>query len=741
MNQTGRGSQTAPAALAPLTAAAVWPVRSGLVPPLADRFNSRPETAPDLGLAFARSATVALTAPAHRSGPGMLQDWLRCCGKTQLAVAFAESVWQARSIDLLVWIDASSSASILAGYADAAGAVAGRPVRGDAEHTAASFLAWLGQTNRRWLVVLDGLEDAAVLDGLRPFGPAGRILVTAATPEAATKLPDSLALEIGPFSPREAMSYLVARLSSDPDQRRGAIDLIDALACHPVALEHATATIGSSWITCVDYRERFHQRQALLTANGGQPPPAPAVTWTLAVDQADQLVPGGAAQFCLAVMALLDGHGFPVTLFGTSSVRGYLATGRASADSEGQHVSDAGPPQMALSTLERSGLISIDRSARPGIVRMSLTLQQAVRAAMPAQMQEQAARTAAIALLEIWPEFDSVSGTSQLLQASTTSLLAGAGAVLWADGCPAVLLRAGQSLDNAGMPRAAADYWRHVAEVCDQMLGPSHPDSLRLVEYLANACKLAGRPEEAIAWRQRVADDRARSLGPGHPAALAAQVSLGRSLAEAGDFGGAVAVLDAALAESDPRRGSGPATIAVREGLAAAYVAARQPDHAIRLLRAVLSERERSAGPLHRDTIAARQRLAEAYLSGGRLKEAISQYRRALAERERADGADHRATLRTRGALAAAYQQAGRIGNAVAMYEETRAGCERALGPDDPDTLSACVSLALIYQTLGHLGNATALLHDALGRCERVLSPGDPTTLLARESLAAIHGQ
>jgi tetratricopeptide (TPR) repeat protein len=730
MNVAGPDGQLPALLTAPLAAAAPWPVRSGAVPPLADRFNSRPETGPDLGLALGRSRTVALIAQPRRAAGASSQDWLGCCGKTQLAAAFAESLWQARGVDLLVWADGSSAASVMSAYADAASALAGAAAPGGAEAAAASFIAWLGETDRRWLVVLDDLADGLAGAGLVPAGPGGQVLITATRAQAAAGLRDALMLELGPFSPREAMSYLVGRLSADPDQRRGAIDLIDDLGCHPVALAQATATIGSSWITCVDYRERFYRRQAVLTAAGAPPPPPPAVSWTLAVDQADQLVPGGGAQACLALAAMLNGRGVPAGVFSTSAAATYIAPDPAGPATVAERC------RIALGSLERAGLASLDAQAGAQILRMSPVLQRAVLAAMPPQMREQAARTAAAALHEAWPEDDRGSGTGQLLRGSAVALLLGAGDTIWADGCPAVLIRAGQSLDRAGLASAAVEYWRDVAGMCDQVLGPSHPDSMRLVEHLAGACKLAGRPEEAIAWRQRIAEDRARSLGTSHPAALLAQVSLGRSLAEAGDFGGAAAVLDAVMAQSD--HASGPEASDVREELAAGYLTARQPENAIRLLRSALSERERAYGPANRDTIGTRQRLAEAYLAGGRLKDAVSQYRRVVGDRERVDGPDHRSTLRARGALAAAYQQAGKIGNALTMYEETRDGCQRALGADDPDTLAACVSLAQTYQTLGMLGNATALLRETAARCERVLAPGDPITVSARATLAAM---
>src|SRR5579862_7279189 len=167
-------------------AASPWPVRSGAVPVLADGFSARPETAPDLTTALPAGAAVALVPdraatpdafPGPLAGPDAL-DWLRSSGKTQLAAAFAESLWQSGAVELLVWIEATSRASVLSGYAAATAAATGRDQACSSESVAAQFLSWLEETSRSWLVVLDDLADPADLDGLWPIGPAGRVLVT-----------------------------------------------------------------------------------------------------------------------------------------------------------------------------------------------------------------------------------------------------------------------------------------------------------------------------------------------------------------------------------------------------------------------------------------------------------------------------------------------------------------------------------------------------------------------------------
>src|SRR5215467_10548786 len=101
--------------------ARVWPVRTGMAPPLAGGFVTRPETAPSPAAALVPGAVVALVSgPAGATGPPLRGE---PCGLTQLAVWCAESLWWSRELDLLAWVAATSRASVLAGYTEAAAAV------------------------------------------------------------------------------------------------------------------------------------------------------------------------------------------------------------------------------------------------------------------------------------------------------------------------------------------------------------------------------------------------------------------------------------------------------------------------------------------------------------------------------------------------------------------------------------------------------------------------------------------
>ncbi len=222
--------------------AATWPVWSGPVPPLAEGFTVRPDTVPGLDATLTPGATVALVPEQVRA---TAQDWRASSGKTQLARYLAESLWRSPGVDVLTWVVATSRASVLSGLVQAAMAI-GAGDAGDAESVAARYADWLSKTSRPWLVVFDDLRDAADLEGLWPSGPAGRVLITTANPAAIPGEWRAVALPVPAFSTREAMGYLSGRLSADPDQRSGAIDLVRDLGCEPTALAHASAVIATS---------------------------------------------------------------------------------------------------------------------------------------------------------------------------------------------------------------------------------------------------------------------------------------------------------------------------------------------------------------------------------------------------------------------------------------------------------------------------------------------------------------
>jgi tetratricopeptide (TPR) repeat protein len=618
---------------------------------------------------------------------------------------------------------------VLCGYAAATAAATARDQASSCESVAAQFLSWLGDTKRSWLVVLDDVAGAT-LDGLWPFGPAGRVLVTSAD---AAAIPGGMQIvPVGPFSLREATSYLSERLSADTDKRHGAIELAEDLDFEPVALAQASAVIAHSPLACREYRAQFARRREQLSVSRGARPSAAAVTWTFSFERADQLAPGRSAQLLLALATLLDGHGIPQTVLAAPAAGDFLADG-SDVPASGALV------RAALAALEQVGLLTVEQVTTPPTIRISPVLQAALRASMPDGMPDLVARSVADALLQAWPEPELPGWPASGLRSCAATLRRISGNVLWDGGCHPLLVRVGESLDRARLTEAAVDHWLDLATTDDRLLGSGHPDTMLAGQRLADAYLAVGQANDAIPWFEWILDTLTRKLGPDHHEVLEARRRLGHALVAALQFHAAIRVLQRALPQFERICGPGHAdTLGARDELAAAYLAAGQYPEAITLYQRTLADRERSQGDRHPQTMTTRHGLSDSYLASGRAKEAVAGYKRVVADRERVLGPDHLDTLTARNNLGAAYQLAGKTAAAELACEQAWAGFARVLGPRHPDTLRSRAGLAQVYRRLGRYGDARALLRDTVDRLERILPDGDPLITELRQSLADI---
>jgi hypothetical protein len=118
--------------------------RIGEVPPLADGFTDRPDTAGGLADVLVPGSAVALVPdPAVAE---TLPNWPSAGGKTQIAVMIAESLWRSRAIDGLIWISVTNRAAVLSGFVEASVAATGLEPTGTADSVAVRFVSWLSET-------------------------------------------------------------------------------------------------------------------------------------------------------------------------------------------------------------------------------------------------------------------------------------------------------------------------------------------------------------------------------------------------------------------------------------------------------------------------------------------------------------------------------------------------------------------------------------------------------------------
>jgi tetratricopeptide (TPR) repeat protein len=768
MSNLGARRRARPGSLPAVT----WPVWSGSAPPITDYFNPRPETGYglDAGLTDhvhrAAGDQQALTVLVGPSG----------YGKTHLAAAVLQVAARTSRTDLQVWINASSPSAVVMGYARAANdvGIADRGIGPDAAAT--RFLDWLGRTERRWLIVLDNVTDAGGLRGLWPVGISGQTLVTC-HPSADMSEVSSLkprVCQIGEFSPREALAYVTARLYDETGKRVEAVDLAGDLGYMPLALALATTTMAGTALDCRQYRIRFaSRRQELLgRAAGGSVSPA-EVAWSLAIDRADQYPPPGLARPLLALAALLDPAGVPVQVVASQAACAYL-----SRHGRGMPV-DAREVMSALGGLAQSGLVIIDRSASAGLIAIHPVIQETVRRLVPAAVLDDAARSAADAICEVWPQLEAEPLLDQALRGCAGWLGGIAGDLLWLPEPHPVLVKAGESLNSAGLAGAAVSYWKSMLAASGRALGSEHPRTLEIRDLLAGAFESAGQFDEARELTLVSLAEREQVQGPDHPDALTARTTLARIYREANMSDKAIDMYARVLADREWVLGPEHAdTLGVRSQLASAYLAAGKSDQAIALYQRNLADweqahgpehpdvlaeyvnlarayqmanrlddaiaifsrvrkiRESSLGQDHPDTVAAASQLANAYRAGGRLKEAISLYRQVVASRQTMLGADHLDTLAAQSNLASSYHAAHRMKDAIPLYERLIADRERIQGPDHRDTLTARGNLASAYHSAGRMADAIPVYEQAATDFERVLGHDHPDTLTSRGNLA-----
>jgi tetratricopeptide (TPR) repeat protein len=702
----------------------------GWVLPLAEGFTPRHDTMPELEAALALGSAVALV-PAGETGPEN-SGWGAACGKTQLAVCAARSLQRCGAVEVVVWVAAHSRIAVLDGFARAAADLGLEKPDGAAAMTD-RFAAWMRETRRRWLLVLDDLRDAADLEDLWPAGPAGTVLITADNPAAVSGQPVRV-LPVPLFSVRESVEYLSGRFSADPGHRAGQLELAAALDGEPTALAHASAVIATADLTCRDYLVIFTGLRARLEAVAGAAVPAAEVTWRLSAQHAEILAPSAGTWPLLVLAALLDGHGIPVPVLTGPAACRYLA------DGDDGRPADPGQAQTALQALQHAGLLAVDASGGLPAARISAALQQAARAAASPQLLGKAAQAAGDALIQTWPKDQLHSVMGALLRSCAASLQAVAAEALWAGGsCHRVLLTAGRSLDAAGMPGSAAAWWQQLAADSDRILGEEHPDTIAAAGLLAEALLAAGQAVEAVTWANWVQASRARTLGPDHRGTIAAMVCLGRALTAGGRPEDAIFVLENAARRSERVCGADDdATISARAEHAAACLAAGDPAGAVRLLQQSLAGQHNARGPAHPATLATAARLAGAYLAAGQARHAIAQWQQILTRHEHAAGPEHPDTLSARTSLAGACSAAGQMDAALHHYQQAHAGYEHVLGTAHPDTLACAADLARAYCDAGQLGDAVRLLRAAITAAEETLPPGDPAARGLRELLAGI---
>ncbi|MGE0217993.1 NB-ARC domain-containing protein [Mycolicibacterium sp.] len=668
-------------------------------------------------------------------------------GKTQLAADFAQRAQQGRpTLDLLVWVAADSSASITALFGEAAQRL--QLEGADTAGSARRFVDWLATTERRWLVVLDDLyEPADVGDLWPPDRPSGCTVVTTRRRDAGL-LARGAAVQVGAFSAEEAVTFLRDNLGPSPSAELLAADL----GYLPLALAHAVAYIRDLDLSCDEYRERLADRGRRLdelfaefSAGSGH---ARAVdsTWQVSIDAANQARPSGIARPVLELASQLDANGIPTLLFTTPPAQQWISA--RTGDPTKFRPTDCAD---ALAVLHRFNLLVNERAT--SLARVHALVQRAVRESLRADGPA-AARTAADALVEVWPDVEQDPAQGDLLRTNAFALYSHHPDALWtADGNHPVLDRANLSLGDgalldhairharemcaeserrlgrehrctfrwrrelagwqgdAGSGREAAETLQGVVADAEALLGHDDPVALNARATLAYQRGQAGDPAAAAAQLQDVAVDMARVYGPTDRATLSARNQAGYWMGKGGHPDQAVIFLEPVLADATAvLRAEDRLMLDIRHNHGYWLASAGDPAAALPTLQAVLDDAERALGPHHRDVSGYRSNLAYWRGQAGDLKGAVDALGAVLDERLDMFGLYHRNTLASWTGYLKFRIQLGERGDILDEARQLVTIYTDVHGPRHHETLTARELLADLRGLLGdHPGAAADL--------------------------------
>jgi hypothetical protein len=364
-------------------------------PPRNPFFTGRATHLEAIRKALTESASAALTQPQAISGLGGI-------GKTQTAIEYA---YRYRAdYRAVLWSGADSRDALLSGFAAFANLL-NLPQKDeqDLSVVAAAVRRWL-ESNSAWLVVLDNVEDLALVGQFVPAGAEGHLLITTrlrATGEFAEPI------ELKKMEPEEGAVFLLRRAKVIPKDKslEAAREIDRALARQisaemdglPLALDQAGAFIEETPSTLSEYLALYRAEGAALRARRGKLAPShPSVTITFSLAVARVTEANPAAADLVRGCAFLAPDAIPEEIF----TQGRREWGEPIA-------SVAAKPLAWVAAIEEGGRFAlIHRDAANKTLYIHRLVQEVIKDGMSGQTRRGWAKRVVRALNRAFPEVE-----------------------------------------------------------------------------------------------------------------------------------------------------------------------------------------------------------------------------------------------------------------------------------------------------------------------------------------------
>lgn len=741
-------------------------------------FTGREEVLARLAALLGAGKAAALSQTQALSGLGGI-------GKTQTAVEYAYRHRQ--EYQAIFWARAETPESLQADLVQAVDLLA-LPERQEQDQgrIVAALKRWM-TTHDKWLLILDNVEDMALVEEMIPPATNGHLLLTTRAQSTGFI---ARCVQLEEMTPEEGALFLLRRvglLAPDAPLEASvylqvAQDISRLLGGLPLALDQARAYIEETGCLPADYLERYQHHQATLLRRRGRTrehPESVGATFALAFEHVQRTIP--AAADLLRLCAFLAPDAIPEEL---------ITSGAAEL---GETLAPVAADPLALdeayAVLRRYSLVQRHAESKTLTIHrlVQAVLKESMEEAAQRQWAERAVRAASSAFpegtsegwgLEHWPRCERLMAhvlvcaalvdCYHLLIPEAVYLLQKAGyyqhrrgqdaqaerlllqAQTLAEQVPEVddlvladILTAQATIHwNQGRLAQADPLMRRALAIREQVLGSDHPAVADCYNHLGIIALRQDRPDEAEAMYQRALAIYDRTLGKGHLLYANPLANLGLLYQDQGRYTEAEPLFQQALAISEAHLGRQHPYVALEfyhlgecsrlQGRSAEAEALFLS--ALEIYEQVLeSDHPWSAYPLNG--------LADIYLAQGRYSEAEALLWRALTIREQKLEPDHRLTADTLYSLAVCCMKQGRDEESESLLRRALAIRERALGADHWRTALTLDGLAQHAERRQQLTEALTLLRRALAICEKTPGPEHPDTVAICERLTRLQAR
>lgn len=642
-------------------------------------------------------------------------------GKSTLAAALARRVEE--HADVLWWIRAEQEATLIDDIIELADRLDIAPID-DRRERARRTIRFLAESERRWLLVFDNVDDERIVAPWIPAIGRGSSVITTRD-RTVRQLGETVS--VGILSPEEATEFLVRRTSVTPGQavdRAGAAAVAELLEGHPLALEQAGAWVAASERrTFARFADRFAGARKNPFPDGTVPVDYERTTWAciqVSVDAASTVTP--VAERLWHVLGWLASDDIAIEWFTGEAGDGYL------------DIEDEDELEEAIEALEMHSLVMADGDTISDVHRV---VQAAARQASPPEAGRTAVRLLYDVHLEDGYKPETWAINRRLLPHARAARHHGAGLPESASELSAVLDSCASTVQFAGDPLAAMHMFEANVEFTTDYLGPRHDGTIVARGNLVAAYGASGRIADAIEVAEAVLVDEIELLGERHKQTLMTRSNLCWLHAHAGRVDEAVRLSEQVVEVQTEELGeSDEETLITKGNLVSYYRLAGRTDAAIRLGEEVFEARRAVLGDRNPFTLASRFALSLAYSSAGRLTDAISVCEDVLATQSAVLGDRHPDTLRSMAHLGDISLAAGHHEDAIRLARDAHDGQVAVIGPTHPDTLKSKATMAAANRAAGRFYEAIRLDEEVLRKRIAELGELHPSTVRSRASLA-----